>query len=187
MIKELKIYEDFKKIIQVFQAAPFYEKLTEADMKEEYETYMSDKGGAFVYYNNLNEIQGINCYTFGAEKEHGIIFPNNDQIAYISGMATLMEARGKGISTQLFEYTMDYFKSLQAIDYVYLRTNLEGSMSSGIAKKHGFITLMKENQIYTQAVQYERINNGQIETDIRKFMAISLNEDTNCDKIKIMK
>ena len=69
-------------------------------------------------------------------------------------------------------------------DYVYLRTNLHGSMSSGIAKKHGFITLQKDNKIYTQAVQFERIDPTVNDTDLRKFMVKKMNDNVSYSDIK---
>ena len=184
MIKKLTIYEDFKKVITTFQQPPFYEKLTEKDMMEEFKLYLDDKiGGCFAYYD-VDDISGINCFTYGIDESHGIIFPNNDNIAYISGMATLEKARGMGIGTQLFEYVMNYFKEKEIYDYVYLRTNLYGSMSSGIAKKHGFITLQKDNQIYTQAVQFERIDPKVCDTDLRKFMVKKMNDNVSYSDIK---
>ena len=184
MIKKLTIYEDFKKVITTFQQPPFYEKLTEKDMMEEFKLYLDDKiGGCFAYYD-VDDILGINCFTYGTDESHGIIFPNNDNIAYISGMATLEKARGMGIGTQLFEYVMNYFKEKEVYDYVYLRTNLYGSMSSGIAKKHDFITLQKDNQIYTQAVKFERIDPTVSDTDLRKFMVKKMNDNVSYSDIK---
>ncbi|MEG1048655.1 MAG: GNAT family N-acetyltransferase [Bacilli bacterium] len=182
MIKQLKIYEDFVKIIKVFQQKPFYEKLTEEDIQKEFQLYIDGKGGAFAYYD-IDEIVGITCFTEGFESEHGIIFPDFNKVSYISGMATLEKARGKGVGTDLMEYTLDNFKNEKNYDYTYLRTNLIGSMSSGIAKKHGFITLEKNNQIYTQQVTFERIDPNIPNTDIRKFMAKTLTKEANYDKI----
>lgn len=121
---------------------------------------------------------------YGTDESHDIIFPNNDNIAYISGMATLEKARGMGIGTQLFEYAMNYFKEKAIYDYVYLRTSLYAFMSSGIAKKHGFITLQKDNQIYTQAVQFERIDPTLNDTDLRNFMVKIMNDNVSYSDIK---
>ena len=67
--------------------------------------------------------------------DHGLIFPNNEKVIYISRIATLEEARGKGVGTQLLKYIIEYLKSNELYDYIYWRTNLEGSIVSRIAKK----------------------------------------------------
>ena len=53
---------------------------------------------------------------------------------------------------------------------MYLRTNLYGSMSEGIAKSRGFEIMKNNNEIITEEVSFKRTNPDISETDMRKFL-----------------
>lgn len=168
-------YLEFKKVITVFQQPPFYEKCTEADMKTEFQGYENNGFVMGCYIDG--EIKGINCVLKEVEEEHKDIikFPNDDKVAYISGIATLKEARGHGVGTLLMEHTIEHLKQLQTIDYLYLRTNLYNSMSEGIAYKHGFYDYQLGGEIVVQNVEFERNDPTISSVDERKLMVKKLN------------
>ncbi len=56
-IKKIKLYKDFKKVIQVFKEPPFKEILTNKDILTEYKSYLTN-GIAYGYYKE-NEIIGF--------------------------------------------------------------------------------------------------------------------------------
>jgi len=165
-IKKIEIYEDFKKVVQVFKEPPFSEILTKKDMMEEFESYLN-KGISYGYYFN-NNILGFIGILRGRQKGHPINKYSSEQILYINGIAVLKEFRKKGIASKLMNHTIkeiDIYKYLA----IYLRTNYQGSKIKNVALNAGFEILKKEGKIITEDVTFKR-NNGEIAADKRMFM-----------------
>lgn len=180
MIKNLRFSEDlkdFKNVFKVFREHPFYEMWTEKQIDEEFD-YLTQNGAIFGYYNN-NEILGINTIIYGAKTEHPIVFPNNERVLYVSDIAVLENARGKGIGSLLLKNTIDMASENNLYDYIYLRTNLEGSMSEGLSKKQGFEIMKNNGIVITQDCYFKRCNESISEVDTRKFLVKTLNNSKN--------
>ena len=119
----------------------------------------------------MNKIVGLLNLVYGAQKNHPLEFDNPEKVMYISDIAVLEKFRGKGCGSELAKYSIDFTKSLNKYELMYLRTNLVGSMSEGIFKKQGFeIVNDKNGNILTQEVQFERTKPDLPTSDIRKFL-----------------
>ncbi len=169
-VKKIEMYKDFKKIIQVFKEPPFSEILTERDMMEEFESYLTN-GVSYGYYYN-DQILGFIGILKGIQEEHPIKFYNSDEVLYINGIAVLNEYRKYGIATKLMNHTIseiDFYKFCA----IYLRTNYIGSKLENIALKSGFEKVTENGKVVTQDVTFKR-NTGEIDTDKRMFMVKTL-------------
>ncbi len=170
MIKNLKDYKDFRKVFRIFETEPFWEDWKENQIKEEFDEFQSE-GDIFAKYD-VNDIMGIVTLLYGARNYHPVIgaFEVPSKVIYISDLAVLHKYRGLGIGTELAKYAVEV-GSLQGKESMYLRTNLEGSMSEHIFDRLGFEVMKDSNgKIITQAVQFPRCKENVPDTDIRKFM-----------------
>ncbi len=132
-IKKLtkKDYEQFKNVLYVFKEAPWYENLTEEDVKSEWQLYEKSKIEKALekniiepndFYSVLgyfvdDQLVSMISYTlsYGNDPmhiEHGVDFKQEDIISYIFGMATLSSARGYGYNTKLLKQLVEYFKQI---------------------------------------------------------------------------
>lgn len=168
-IKNLKEYREFRKIFEIFKYYPFYEAWTEKEFKEEFE-YLKEKGEIFGWYLDNDEIIGLISLIYGAKKNHPVSFDNPNKIMYLSDIAVLDKFRGQGVGGGLLDFAINYTNLLKYYEAMYLRTNLYGSMSEGIAKSRGFEIIKNNNEIITEEVSFKRTNPDISETDMRKFL-----------------
>lgn len=161
-IKRLNIsdYADFKKVFRVFELEPFYEAWTEEDYKEEFLDFMENGQVYGIYFDK--DICGLitikEKYLKWDELEIEV-----DRSIYLSDIAVRQEARNKGYATKLMKYIIEEFGN----DYdIYMRTNLENSMSEGIAVKNGFEVIKDK----VQTVSFKRTRDDIPETDERKYL-----------------
>lgn len=177
IIKTINNIDDFIDVISVFKSAPYYEILDKESCEEEYELY-KQKGLALGYYIN-NKIAGLNCLVYESDPNHSICFSDNDKIAYYSGFAVKPQCRKLGIGNLLICETDKYLQSLKLYDYSYARILLEGSMSEGIFKKHGFEDAYVNNVRIVDDVEYTRNNLEVPSSDKRKYMVKTMSNKGN--------
>lgn len=168
-IKNVKNYKDFREVYGVFKKEPFYEDWTEEQFYEEYMEILKN-GEIFGYYDN-NRIVSLLNIIYGAQKKHPVTFENPDKVIYISDIATLVEYRNKGYGSTIAKYGIEYAKSLNNYDEMYLRTNVENSMSEPIFLANGFEVMKKDGELITQDVWFKRTRPDIPETDTRKFLS----------------
>ena len=170
IIKVVDNYEDFVKVFTVFSGAPFFEYWSTQELHDEYKE-LKDGGEIFGYYLDDSNIAGLVTVLKGAKKSHPVIFPDPKKVMYISDIAVINEQRGKGFAKHLADFIINYTEAFNEYQHMYMRTNLEGSMSEGIFLKRGFEVMRDQNnQIITQEVSFERTN-GETTTDTRKFLS----------------
>ncbi len=165
-VKKIELYEDFKKVVQVFKEPPFSEILTKKDMMDEFESYL-EKGVSYGYYFN-DQILGFIGILKGIQEGHPIYSYDSDQVLYINGVAVLKEYRKRGIASKLLNHSIneiDWYKFCA----IYLRTNYVGSKLENVALKAGFEKIMENNKVITEDVIFKR-NTGEIASDKRMFM-----------------
>lgn len=161
-IKRLTIsdYEDFKKVFKVFELEPFYEAWQEEDYQEEFLDFINNGQVYGIYLEK--DICGLitikQKYLKWDELDIDI-----EKSIYLSDIAVKQEARNKGYATKLMKYIIDEFGNSYDI---YMRTNLENSMSEGIALKNGF-EIIKDK---IQTVSFKRTREDIPETDERKYL-----------------
>ena len=93
---------------------------------------------------------------------------------YISDIAVLKEYRGNGFAKQMADFAIAYTELLNYYDEMYLRTNLENSMSERIFEERGFEIMTKDGQIITEEVSFPRTILTLPNTDKRKFLSKKL-------------
>lgn len=170
VIKPITEFEDFSEIIDVFKEKPFSEQLTLKDKLEEFNGYLKN-GLALGYYNSNGDIMGYAGLMHEVETEHENYFADEAGSLnpfYIYGLATLKEYRGHGVCTTLMEIIHNIALE-NGIDFIYLRTNLEGSMSEGLCRKLGYTDMCQNGEKVIQTVTFER-GNGKVESDDRHFL-----------------
>ncbi len=114
---------------------------------------------------------GIVTLIYGAKASHPVKFDDPSKVIYISDLAVLHQYRGKGVGSELAKYALIKAYMKDNYNHMYLRTNLEGSMSENIFDKLGFEVMKdKDGNIITQDVQFPRCKEGVSDTDVRKFM-----------------
>lgn len=166
-------YDDFKKVFDVFKGYPFFEDWKDNEIEEEF-YYIKKNGEVFGIYYDKNTIMGILNLIYSARDYHPVTFSDPERVMYISDIAMLKEYRGNGFAKRLADFSIDYTNDLNRYDYMYLRTNLEGSMSEKIFTDRGF-TVMKDNgKIITQDVSFKRIGEELPSYDTRKFLVKKL-------------
>lgn len=168
-IKNLKEYKEFRKIFEIFKYYPFYEAWKEQDFKDEF-SYLKNNGEIFGWYLNNEEIIGLVSLIYGAKTSHPVSFSNPDKMMYLSDIAVLDKYRGQGVGGNLLDFAINYTNLLKYYEAMYLRTNLNGSMSEGIARSRGFEIIRNNNKIITEEVSFPRTNQDISETDTRKLL-----------------
>lgn len=161
-IKKLNIkdYEDFKKVFSVFELEPFYEAWTEEEYQEEFIDFINNGQIYGIYLEN--NICGLITIKEKYLKWNELDIDIEKSI-YLSDIAVKRESRNNGYATKLMQYIISEFGN----DYdIYMRTNLENSMSEGIAIKNGF-EIIKEK---IQTVSFKRTRDDIPETDKRKYL-----------------
>lgn len=172
-IKNMKNYDDFRKVFDIFKYYPFFEAWTEEEFREEFE-YLKNMGEIFGYYLNTGEVVGLISMVYGAKDSHPVKFANPEKVMYLSDVAIIDKYRGNGYAKQLADFSIDYTKLLNYFDEMYLRTNLENSMSEGIFAQRGFEIMRKDGQIITEDVSFARTNPDIPSVDTRKFLSLKL-------------
>jgi len=171
-IKRVKDYLDFRKVYGIFKEHPFYEAWTEELFAEEYDNIIKT-GDVFGCYVD-NKIVSLLNIIYGAEETHPVKFDNPEKVIYISDIATLNSHRNKGYADKLTKFCIEYSKLLNYYNEIYLRTNLNGSMSEKMFIKNGFEIMKKDDKIITQDVYFERTKKDMPLYDTRKFLSRSL-------------
>lgn len=173
MIKNLKTYGDFKKVFNIFEKAPFWEKWSEEEYYEEYCNFINN-GEMYGYYD-IDDIYGLITILYGMQKKCPITFEVPEKVIYLSDVAVLEDKRQLGIGNSLMKYLINNLEERNKYDQLYLRTNLVGSMIEGTALRNGF-EIMRDtnNQIITQTVTFDRTRDDISKEDTRKFMIKTL-------------
>ncbi len=172
-IKNVKSYEDFRKVFEIFKHYPFFEAWNEEEFLEEYK-YLKSNGEIFGSYTNLGDIAGLITMIEGAKESHPVTFVNPDKVMYISDVAVLEPYRGNGYAKQLVNFAIEYTKLLNYYEEIYMRTNLENSMSEGIFVQNGFEVMKNNGIIITEDISFPRTLPDLPETDTRKFLSRKL-------------
>ena len=153
-------FELFKKIFMIFESEPFYEAWTDEDYKEEFlDLYENGKiFGIFVDDEILGLITIKEKYKKWDELDIDV-----EKSIYLSDVAVKKESRNKGYGTKLIEFIVSEYGD----DFdIYLRTNLDNSMSEGIARKNGFEVIKDK----VQTVYFKRTRTDIPEIDKRKYL-----------------
>ena len=153
-------YNDFKKVFMVFEAEPFYEAWSEEDYEEEFLDFVNNGKMYGIYIDN--EICGLITIKKRYLKWDELDIDVEKSI-YLSDIAVRKNSRNKGLGTKLMKYIIcEYGNEFD----IYMRTNLENSMSEGIAVKNGFAII--DNKI--QTVSFKRTRDDIPNTDLRKYL-----------------
>lgn len=156
-----KDYDIFELVFKEFEKYPFYEKWTKKEILEEFK-YFLQNGKIFT----CDEKGIINILPNYIKSKNLPSIPKSN--LYISDVVVLEQYRKQGIGNSLFDFVMDYAKT--KYDYIYLRTNLEGSMIEPLAVKRGFEVINNEfNNTFVEDVSFLR-QSGEIEKDKRKYL-----------------
>jgi len=170
IIKNVNNYDEFKKVFTVFRGEPFFENWTEDQLRYEFD-YLKKDGEIYGYYLDNLDMVGLVSIIYGAIKDHPIIFKNPEKTIYLSDIAVINSERGNGYAKKLADFIINYVKGFNNYNEMYMRTNLEGSMSERIFLNRGFEIIRDENNnIITQDVTFERTD-GSIKKDTRKFLS----------------
>ena len=170
VIKDVNNYDDFKKVFLVFCGAPFFENWKEDELRKEYE-YLKQNGEIYGYYLNNLDMVGLVSIIYGAVKDHPLLFTSPEKTIYLSDIAIIPTERGNGYAKILADFILDYANKIKYYNEIYMRTNLEGSMSERIFIERGFNIIYDESgNIITQDVSFERID-GIVKKDTRKFLS----------------
>lgn len=171
-MKPIASFEEFSEIIDVFKEPPFSEPLTIFDKIEEFEGYLKH-GLALGCYDENGNIMSFAGLMEEVEEEHTPFFDydvvKHANPLYIYGLATKNEYRGYGLCSSLVELT-DELALKNGTDFVYLRTNKEGSMSAGLCYKQGYQDLMQNGEKVIQVVEFERNDPNADSKDERIFL-----------------
>lgn len=153
-------FANFKKVFMVFESEPFYEAWTEEDYIQEFIDFI-EKGEIYGIFLD-NEICGLITIKKKYLKWDELDI-NVEKSVYLSDIAVRKDSRNNGFGTKLMEYIISLFGE----DYdIYMRTNLENSMSEGIAIKNGFEIINGK----VQNVSFKRTRKDIPELDKRKYL-----------------
>ena len=177
LVRTLQSLDEFKDGIRVFQNPPFCEVLSDKDCEEEYNSYV-DNGIAFGCFVD-DKLAGINCVLYDVPEEYGIGFHDKDKVAYLSGLAVKEEFRKKGLGKLLQQETEKYLEGLDKYDYIFARIQCEGSMSAGIIAPMGYEDAYYNGELIVDNATYERNREDLPQSDARKFMVKTLNQNGN--------
>lgn len=172
-IKNLKNYEEFRKVFDIFKYYPFFEAWTEDEFYEEF-LYLKQMGEIFGCYLDDNEIVGLVSLIYGAKSSHPVKFENPEKVMYISDIAVTDKYRGNGFAKKLADFAIQYTYLLNYYNEMYLRTNLENSMSEKIFVDRGFEVIKNNGVIITEDVSFPRTNPAVNNIDTRKFLSLKL-------------
>lgn len=153
-------FNSFKKAFMVFEAEPFYEAWTEEEYIQEFLDFIENGQmyGIFIEEDIYGLITIKEKYLKWDKLEIEV-----EKAIYLSDIAVCKNARKKGYATKLMQYIISEFGD----DYdIYMRTNLENSMSEGIAQKNGFEVIKDK----IQTVKFKRTRTDIPEVDKRKYL-----------------
>lgn len=154
---------------KVFGGEPYNEKWTFKEVLEEKKLIISEQGKLIGFYQD-EKLIGFVTYRNMLPNEHpGIIYPESENVGYISDIAVLKECRNKGIGSMLFEACLENMRA-EGFTIALMRTLKNGSMSYNIAKRHGLKEITGKEEI----VQKARMNNNKSQKDIRIFLDVKL-------------
>lgn len=164
-------FNNFKKVFMVFESEPFYEAWTEDDYVQEFLDFIENGQMYGIFLEN--DICGLitikEKYLKWDELEIDV-----EKAIYLSDIAVCKNSRNNGYATKLMQYIVSEFGDNYDI---YMRTNLENSMSEGIAIKNDFEVIKDK----IQTVSFKRTRTDIPETDKRKYL---IRKRGNCKDIK---
>lgn len=170
-IRELdsRDFNYFKDVFKVFEKEPFYEDWSDDDFLQEFLDFLQNGKiyGIFLEGNICGLITIKKNYLKWDELDIDV-----ERAVYLSDIAVKKSARNRGYATKLMQYIIGLFGDNYDI---YMRTNLENSMSEGIAVKNGFEII--EGKV--QKVYFKRTRPDIPEEDERKYLIRKSNND-NC-------
>ena len=173
-IRKLNIndFENFKKVFVVFESEPFYECWTQKGYEEEFLDFLQNGQMYGIFLENA--ICGLITIKKRYLKWDKLEIDIENSI-YLSDIAVCENARNKGYATKLMKYIISRYGN--EFD-IYMRTNLENSMSKGIALKNNFKII--ENTI--EKVTFKRTRPDISETDQRIYLIRKRdkNENSKC-------
>ncbi len=155
-----KDYEDFKKVFQMFEREPFYEAWEEEDYIQEFIDFIENGQMYGIYIKD--EICGLITIKEKYKKWDELELDIEKSI-YLSDIVVRRNSRNRGYATKLMKYIISKYGEQYDI---YMRTNLENSMSEGIARKNGFEIINGK----IQTVSFKRTRPDIPETDQRKYL-----------------
>ena len=125
------------KLLKSFEEQ-YGEEITYEAAKEELKLYDTN-GKLFIYLDENMIPVSMNGVTYN-EENLSVDFKSYDDknvsSVYFYGLSTLKNFRGKGACSKLVSFAIEY-AYYNDFDLVYARTDLIGSNSEGIMKKHG--------------------------------------------------
>lgn len=168
-------FNNFKKVFVVFEAEPFYEEWTEDDYLQEFLDFLASGEMYGIFLGE--EICGLITIKERYLKWDQLAEIDVERSIYLSDIAVCRAARNNGYATKLMQYIIARYG--QDFD-IYMRTNLENSMSEGIAVKNGFEIIPDK----IETVAFKRTRPDIPEIDERKYLIRRKNEkiDQSCPK-----
>lgn len=140
------------KLLKSFEEQ-YGEEITLESAEEELKLYDTN-GKLFIYLNENMVPVSMNGITYN-EDNVSVDFKSNDgktvNNIYFYGLSTVKEYRGKGACSALVTFAIEY-AYYNDFDFVYARTDLVGSNSEGIMKKHGMQVCENEEGIIAEWV-----------------------------------
>lgn len=129
------------------------EEITLESAEEELKLYDSN-GKLFIYLDENMTPVSMNGVTYN-EDNVSVDFKSCEEkdinSIYFYGLSTVKSFRGKGACSELVSFAIEY-AYYNNFDFVYARTDLIGSNSEGIMKKHGMQICEDEEGIITEWV-----------------------------------
>ena len=121
--------------------------------KEELELYQTN-GKLFIYLDENGIPVSMNGCIYNYDNDTVEFTKDGKQATslYFYGLSTVPQYRGKGACSALVKYSIDFAK-YNGFDIVYARTDLKGSNSEGIMRKHGMELCLDNNMIIAEWVQ----------------------------------
>lgn len=144
----------------VFEGEPFYELWTDDDFEQEFSDFIKN-GQIFGIYLD-DSICGLITIKKNYLKWDKLDI-DVERAIYLSDIAVCRSSRNNGYGTRLMKYIVSEFGDKYDI---YMRTNLENSMSEGIALRNDFEVI--EGKI--QEVTFKRTRTDIPEVDKRKYL-----------------
>ncbi len=159
--------ENFKKVFKVFEREPFYEAWTEEEYISEFIDFLENGEMYGIFLED--QICGLITIKKNYLKWDGVDIDVSKSI-YLSDIAVCSESRNKGMGSKLMNYIVSEFGD----DYdIYMRTNLENSMSEGIALRNNFNVI----DGCVETVSFKRTRDDIPEVDQRKYLIRTRNSE----------
>lgn len=129
------------------------EEITLESAEEELKLYDSN-GKLFIYLDENMVPVSMNGVTYNEENisvDFKSCHDKDINSIYFYGLSTIKSFRGKGACSELVSFAIEY-AYYNNFDFVYARTDLVGSNSEGIMKKHGMQICENEEGIIAEWV-----------------------------------